>query len=61
MAFPDEVKATPLPVLNGKVPGFANLVPKPELLQGYADIQGLLLCPTAIDLLAASALEENCP
>jgi len=42
------LKPTPSDVLGGSVAGLVYLVPKPELLQGYAVINGVVLWATAI-------------
>jgi hypothetical protein len=41
------VKATLRPLPVGKVAGLVNLVPKPETDQGYAEINGVVVCATA--------------
>jgi hypothetical protein len=43
--------ATPYPVLEGKVAGLANLVPKPDEDQEYAETYGVVTCATAIAVL----------
>jgi hypothetical protein len=42
------LNATPYATPVGSVAGFANLVPKPDPDQGYADTKGVDECATAI-------------
>jgi hypothetical protein len=45
---PSELKATAFPVPVGNVAGFAYLVPNPELLHGYTEMNGVVKWLTAI-------------